>query len=227
MSFSDRFSVRAFSLCSHHHKVRDCAHAYPGLTCALWISALSVPSTRRAASSRLRIVRTGLAVVSSRDCALSSLDALVCCVTDEDLRSSCSEAHTEHCTMIYWYFQVLHRPLTLQSTGRQHALMSSFRHIQQPDLRLQHLPVHVPDPSTGTSIQPIAQLMRQYVDQPSSGKSLKARDDVLGGEKEWANAPQAKATCPRCSNEDAYYKEIQARDVATFPRLTVADAFSR
>lgn len=54
-------------------------------------------------------------------------------------------------------------------------------------------------------------LTTQYVDQPSTVKSLKARDDVLGGEKEWANAPKAKATCPRCSHEEAFFKEIQVR----------------
>ena len=84
------------------------------------------------------------------------------------------------------------------------------------------MPVYVPDPPSRASYAARIALTAQYVDQPSTVKSLKARDDVLGGEKEWANAPKAKATCPRCSNEEAFFKEIQVRSVVT-RRLRLID----
>merc|ERR1712232_1393957 len=36
-------------------------------------------------------------------------------------------------------------------------------------------------------------------------------DDVLGGEEAWKDVDQTDAQCPSCSNERAYFKQMQTR----------------
>jgi DNA-directed RNA polymerase III subunit RPC11 len=49
-------------------------------------------------------------------------------------------------------------------------------------------------------------------------------DDVLGGKEAWENVDQIDATCPKCSNERAYFMQIQIRSadepMTTFYKCT-------
>ena len=39
----------------------------------------------------------------------------------------------------------------------------------------------------------------------------KQLDDVLGGEDAWENVDRTQARCPQCSNNEAYFMQIQIR----------------
>eukprot|EP01137_Pigoraptor_chileana_P021059 Opistho-2@84289 len=40
---------------------------------------------------------------------------------------------------------------------------------------------------------------------------LKEVDDVLGGTEAWENVDTTEVTCPKCSNDSAYFMQIQTR----------------
>lgn len=67
-----------------------------------------------------------------------------------------------------------------------------------------------------------------YVIQQKVTKKLqlpkKEVDDVLGGEEAWKNVDRTEVTCPRCSNGEAFFMQIQIRSadepMSTFYKCT-------